>query len=66
MSSEFGNLLKSQPGVGILIVDIDGLVFAAERMPVIRHVIETRHRVILCIFEADDGRKPCLADGSGS
>lgn len=26
MSNEFWNLLKSQPGVGILIIDIDGLV----------------------------------------
>jgi DNA-binding CsgD family transcriptional regulator len=77
MSNEFWNLLKSQPGVGILIVDIDGLVlfcnkqakqiyygdnfnpvgktieeiegpvFAAERMPVIRQVIETRQPVML-------------------
>lgn len=26
MSNEFRKLLKSQPGVGILIIDIDGLV----------------------------------------
>ena len=71
MYDEFWQLLKNQPGVGILIIDIDGLViysnpqarkifygdlfdpagqtildiegpeFAAERMPVIREVIET-------------------------
>lgn len=77
MSNEFWTLLKSQPGVGILIVDIDGLVlycnpqaqqiyygnnfnpvgktieeiegreFAAERMPIIRQVIETGKPVML-------------------
>ncbi len=77
MSNEFWMLLKSQPGVGILIIDIDGLVlfsnkqaqqiyygdnfnpvgktieeiegraFAAERMPVIRQVIETKQPVLL-------------------
>lgn len=77
MSNEFWTLLKSQPGVGILIVDVDGLVlfcnpqaqqiyygnnfnpvgktieeiegreFAAERMPVIRQVIESRQPVML-------------------
>lgn len=77
MSNEFWNLLKSQPGVGILIIDVDGLVlycnpqaqqiyygerfnpvgktieeiegpeFAAERMPVIREVIESRKPIIL-------------------
>jgi DNA-binding CsgD family transcriptional regulator len=74
---EFWAILKSQPGVGILIVDVEGVVvycndqakeiyygnpfdpvgmtiedvegpeFAAERMPVIRQVIETNQPVIL-------------------
>jgi DNA-binding CsgD family transcriptional regulator len=77
VTNEFCNLLKSQPGVGILIIDIDGLVlfcnkqakqicygdnfnpvgktieeiegpvFAAERMPVVRQVIETRQPAVL-------------------
>ncbi len=77
MSNEFWTLLKSQPGVGVLIIDEDGLclycnkqaqqiyygtnfnpvgktieeiegpVFAAERMPIVRSVIETRQPVML-------------------
>ena len=71
MSDQFWDLLRSQPGVGVLIIDVDGLVlyangqartiyygddfnpvgltiedvegaaFAAERMRVIREVVET-------------------------
>ena len=74
---EFWKILKSQPGVGVLIVDYDGLVvycndqakiiyygqmfdpvgmtieeaegpeFAAERIPVIRRVIDTGKPIIL-------------------
>ena len=77
MSDDFWQILKSQPGVGVLIIDEDGLVlfcnrqameifyggnfnpvgltiedvegreFAAERMPVIRKVIETGEPIVL-------------------
>lgn len=77
MSDEFWSLLKNQPGIGVLILDIDGLVlfcnhqareiyygeafnpvgstiaeiegaaFAAERMPLIRQVIETGEPLVI-------------------
>lgn len=77
MTNEFWLILKSQPGVGVLIVDYEGLVlfsndhakeiyyggdfepvgktiediegrdFAAERIPVIRKVIDTRQPLVL-------------------
>jgi len=77
MSEEFWSLLKSQPGVGVLIIDAEGVVlfcneqareiyygqdfdpvgqtieeiegpeFAAERMPVIKQVIESGKPIVI-------------------
>ena len=101
MSDQFWEFLKSQPGVGVLIIDVDGLVlyanpqarkiyygddfnpvgltiedvegakFAAERMRVIREVVETgrphvirhirggrRTQATIWKMEAVPGKKP--------
>ena len=64
MTNEFCNLLKSQPGVGILIIDIDGLVLFCNKQAKQIDYGDSFNPVGKTIEEIE--APDCFGDASGS